>query len=59
VEQEQILSLAKDHLSSYVRSNLEKIPGSNVLKESLMIERNKILEKLYPYRRNRETEKIQ
>jgi hypothetical protein len=59
VEQKQILGLAKDNLSSYVRSNLEKIPGSNVLRESLMIERNKILENLYPYRRNKEMEKIQ
>jgi len=49
-ERHQILMMAKNNLSAYVRSNLEKIPGSNVIKESLRIERNKILENLFPYR---------
>jgi len=49
-EQQQILVVAKNNLSAYVRSNLEKIPGSKVIKESLKIERNKILENLFPYR---------
>jgi chromosome partitioning protein len=53
---EQILKVAKNNLSGYVRSNLEKIPGSNVLKESLRIERNKIIEELFPYRINAEIE---
>lgn len=49
-EKHQILMIAKNNLSAYVRSNLEKIPGSKVIKESLRIERNKILENLFPYR---------
>jgi len=55
-EQHRIHSIAKSNLSSYVRSNLEKIPGSNVIRESLRIERNKILEKLFPYRIHAERE---
>jgi len=51
-ERYQILRMAKNNLSGYVRSNLEKIPGSRVIKEALRIERNKIIEKLFPYRIN-------
>jgi chromosome partitioning protein len=57
-EREQILNMAKDNLSGYVRSTLEKIPGSKVLSESLKMERNKILEKLFPYRVNGEKEQL-
>ena len=57
-EKDQILNIAKHNLSGYVRSNLDKIPGSDVIKESLRIERNKIIEKLFPYRINAEIEQI-
>lgn len=49
-EQKEILQFAEQNLSSYNRGRLEIIDTEPVLKEAMVIERNKILEKLYPYR---------
>lgn len=49
-EQQEILYFAKQRLSNYNRSRLDDASEEPVLKEALIIERNKILEKLYPYR---------
>jgi len=56
-EQEQILSYAKNSLSQYNKMLLNEPDISDVLKEALIIERNKIIEKLFPYRINSITEK--
>lgn len=49
-EKEEILTFARESLSNYNRSRLDDIENEPVLKEALVIERNKILEKLFPYR---------
>ncbi len=51
-EQKQIVMFAEQNLSAYARSGLDKMNDSTVLKEALVIERNKVLEKLFPYRLN-------
>ncbi len=51
-EQEQIMQLAKKNLSSFSQTLIERIDVSSVLQEALIIERNKILEKLFPYRQH-------
>ncbi len=57
-EQQQIMLFAKRHLSSYNKSMMDKNPDSKILKEALLVERNKILEKLFPYRMNSVTEDV-
>ncbi|RMF60215.1 MAG: ParA family protein [Calditrichaeota bacterium] len=49
-EQEKILLKAKANLSQYIQNRLEGEENEPVLREALIIERNKILEQLYPYR---------
>jgi chromosome partitioning protein len=51
-EQKQIVMFAEQNLSAYARSGLDKMNDNAVLKEALLVERNKILEKLFPYRLN-------
>lgn len=49
-EQEQILQFAERNLSAFTRTGLDKYPEHRVIRESLRIERNKVIEKLFPYR---------
>ncbi len=58
-EQEQILKFARQHLSSYNKSMMEKNPDQILLQEALLVERNKILEKLYPYRKQPVTREVE
>jgi chromosome partitioning protein len=53
-DREQILIVARENLSGYVKSRLDDLDESAVLEKALIIERNKIIEKLYPYRQNAE-----
>ncbi len=58
-EQQQILMFAKTNLSSYNKNLMEVSSENKILKASLVIERNRILEKLFPYRSNSLTEKVE
>lgn len=49
-EQEEIMRFAKENLSNFNRSRLDNTLEQPVLQAALIIERNKILEKLFPYR---------
>ncbi|MCB0289011.1 MAG: ParA family protein [Calditrichaeota bacterium] len=49
-EQEEIIQFAMQNLSNYNRSRLDYLEEEPILREALLIERNKILEKLFPYR---------
>jgi len=51
-EQQEILKFARNNLSNFNRHRLEALQNEPVLNEALIIERNKILERLYPYREN-------
>lgn len=51
-QQNQILDFAKKNLTQYVKNSLDKIPENTVLREAFLVERNKIIEKLFPYRSN-------
>lgn len=55
-EQDQIMIFARRNLSSYSQTLMERLPADKVLEEALLIERNKILEKLFPYRLNARVE---
>ena len=50
-EKAQILQAARHNLSAYNQHRLDVHPENTVLQEALIIERNKILEKLFPYRK--------
>ncbi len=49
-EQQQILQFAEHNLSAFARNSLEKFPDNSVLHEARLIERNKIMARLFPYR---------
>ncbi len=49
-EQQGIIQFARRNLSNYNRTRLEISENDPVLQEALTIERNKILERLFPYR---------
>lgn len=49
-EQKEIMQFARRNLSNYNRSRLESAAEKPVLQQALIIERNRILEKLFPYR---------
>ncbi|GAB4336487.1 MAG: AAA family ATPase [Calditrichia bacterium] len=49
-EQDQIMEISKKQLSNYNQGRLLENPDSDLLKQFLLTERNKILEKLFPYR---------
>ena len=51
-EQEEIVNFAQQSLSSYNRSRLDYLSDQASLQEALLIERNKILEKIYPHRKH-------
>ncbi len=55
-EKQQILEFAKKNLSTYSQTLLERVDISRVLKEALIIERNKIIERLFPYRKSQHVE---
>lgn len=57
-EQQEILQFARQNLSEYNRNRLDSLENEPILKEALVIERNKILEKLFPYRQHSVTENI-
>ena len=49
-ERDDILHFARQNLTTFNRSRLDQAIEQPVLQAALIIERNKILEKLYPYR---------
>jgi chromosome partitioning protein len=51
-EQRQILMFAKENVSNYIKSRLDKFDENEVIEKALIIERNKIIEKFFPYRWN-------
>jgi chromosome partitioning protein len=55
-EQKQIIHFARRNLSNYNRGRLEEFENEPILDQALTIERNKILEKLFPYRQYSVTE---
>ena len=57
-EKTEILNFALQNLSSYNRKRTEDIDRKPVLKTAFVIERNKIIEKLFPYRHRQPLESI-
>lgn len=57
-EQQEILQFAKQNLSSYNRTRLDYMDEQPILNQALMIERDRILEKLFPYRQQAVFEKL-
>lgn len=51
-EKDEILDFAKQNLSNYNRSRLDEQEDEPILREALILERNKLLEKLFPYRKH-------
>ncbi|NOX37897.1 MAG: AAA family ATPase [Calditrichaeota bacterium] len=51
-EKKEILHFARQNLSQYVRHKLDEMENARILQEALIIERNRILEKLFPYRQH-------
>ncbi len=51
-EQKEIMQFARRNLSNYNRSRLESAAEKPVLQQALVLERNRILEKLFPYRQH-------
>ncbi len=49
-EKEEILKFARNNLSSFNRNRLNVLDEEPFLKEAFILERNKIIERLYPYR---------
>ena len=49
-EKNEIMQFAILRLSRYNRNRIDEVHADPILKEALNIERNKIIEKLYPYR---------
>ena len=51
-EKNEIIQFAVHNLSNYNRNRVGEINSNPILKEALTIERNKIIEKLFPYRQH-------
>jgi chromosome partitioning protein len=51
-EREEILKFAKQNLSNFVRSLMDNNTDQPVIEQALIIERNRILEKIFPYRQH-------
>ncbi len=51
-EKKEIIHFARENLSQYVRHKLDEMDNGRILQEALIIERNRILEKLFPYRQH-------
>jgi chromosome partitioning protein len=49
-EKNEILNFAIENLSNYNRNRIIDVEEKPVLKEAVIIERNKVIEKLFPYR---------
>jgi chromosome partitioning protein len=49
-QQKQILTFAQQNLSLFIRNSMEKLPESTAVQEAFLIERNRVVEKLFPYR---------
>lgn len=49
-EKSEIIQFAIQNLSSYNRNRLQEVDSDPILREALTIERNKIIERLFPYR---------
>ncbi|MFZ0390494.1 MAG: ParA family protein [Calditrichia bacterium] len=49
-EKEQVLLFSKRNMSDFTRSLLNNGSGSPAIRQALLVERNRILEKLFPYR---------
>ena len=58
-EREQINVFAQRNLSNYNRNMFDKIPDSTILKEAFIVERNRLIEKLFPYSRHVTADKIE
>lgn len=50
-EKEQIMMYAKRKLSNFIIDSMEKFPDKIIVQEALLIERNKVIEELFPYRK--------
>src|SRR4030042_4881523 len=48
----QIMNFAQRNLSLFIKNGLEKLPENTVIREAFLIERNKVMEKIFPYRTN-------
>ena len=59
LEQKEILLLGKKQLSTYNKVKIEEMPDKLSLKQALFVERNKILEKLFPYRDSFKKEQVE
>ncbi len=55
-EQEEILAFARKNLSQYSIQRLQDVEDDAILNQALIIERNKIMEKLFPYRHHQMAE---
>jgi len=51
-ERNEILHFARQNLTSYVRNKLDGQATEEVIQQALILERNRILEKLFPYRQH-------
>lgn len=51
-EKSEIMQFAIQNLSNYNRNRIEEIDSDPILREALTIERNKIIEKLFPFRQH-------
>jgi chromosome partitioning protein len=51
-EREEILKFAEQNLSNFMRSRMDNQIDQPVIDQALIIERNRILEKLFPYRQH-------
>ena len=51
-EKNEIIQFAVHNLSTYNRNRIEELNSDPILKAALTIERNKIIEKLFPYRQH-------
>jgi chromosome partitioning protein len=51
-ERNQIIMFAKKNLSNFIKESLDIHPEKFVIQQALIVERNRVLEKLFPYRSN-------
>lgn len=50
-EQAEVMEFARRNLNYFARNRLESGDGSTVVEKALLIERNKLLEKMFPFRK--------
>jgi hypothetical protein len=51
-QQKQVLAFVQKNLSPFIKNSLERLPESMALQEAILVERNRVMEKLFPYRSN-------